>query len=85
MRGIDAGVVGRWRGMQTTARRVSATAPAPRIALRIMNQLSGGRWLIGPCDPTILRWLMPARICGPIPHDPSWGIRGEMDVSVFNA
>ena len=71
--------------LQTTARRASATAPAPMIALRIMNQFSGGRWLIGPCDPTILRGLMPDRICGPILHDPSWVARGEMDVSVFNA
>ena len=47
----------------------SATAPAPRIAARIMNQLSGGRWLIGPCDPTILSGLMPDRICGPASHD----------------
>ena len=85
MRGIDAGVVGRWRGTQTTARRASATAPAPMIALRIMNQFSGRRWLIGPCDPTILRGLMPDRICGPILHDPSWVARGEMNVSVFNA
>src|SRR4026209_106381 len=41
VRKLDAVDVGRWRGMQTTATRVSATAPAPRIALRIIRRLSG--------------------------------------------
>ena len=61
---MDAVDVGRWRGMQIAARIASATAPAPRIALRIMNQLSNGRWLIGLTNPIILRGLIPDRICG---------------------
>jgi hypothetical protein len=43
MRELEAVEVGRWRGIQTAAIKVSAIAPAPRIALRIMNQLSSGR------------------------------------------
>ena len=41
------------------------------------ESILGRKMLIGPCDPTILRGLMPDRICGPILHDPSWvpGVR----------
>lgn len=62
MRALDTVDGGRWRGMQIAARKISATAPAPRITLRIMNQLSDGRWLINIAHPTILRGLIPDRI-----------------------
>jgi hypothetical protein len=45
VRVLDAVDVGRWRGMQIAASRASATAPAPRIALRFMkinSQAEGG-------------------------------------------
>ncbi len=69
---------------RATARRPSATTPAARIAARIMNQLSGCRWLVGPSDPTILRRLMPGRICRPASHDPAWAVTGREDVSTFD-
>ena len=69
MRALDAVEGGRWRGMQIAARNVSATAPAPRITLRIMDQLSDGRWLIDIVHPTILRGLIPDRIFSVIALD----------------
>src|ERR1041385_6415362 len=47
----DAVAGGRWRGKQRATRSASATAPVARIAARIMNQLLGGRCLIGSGGP----------------------------------
>ena len=47
--------------MQIAARTVIATAPAPRTTLRMLDQLSDGRWLIDGPHPTILRALIPDR------------------------
>ena len=47
--------------MQIAARTVIATAPAPSITLRMLDQLSDGRWLIDGAHPTILRALIPDR------------------------
>jgi hypothetical protein len=62
VRGLDAVDVGRWRGIQTAAIKVRAIAPAPRIALLIMNQLSSGRIAKSRCDPTILCEFIPDSI-----------------------
>ncbi|HMF84855.1 MAG TPA: hypothetical protein VK598_00730, partial [Nitrospiraceae bacterium] len=63
---------GRWRGIQTTPRRASAPAPATRIALRIMNQLSGGKVAAGPLwGPYHTARAHARQDFWPLPHDPA--------------